>query len=582
MAVSLSSPAAGRPDPFALAADLLDPPRDDDYERAEACRGSLSRFVREAWPILEPAEPYVHGWHIDVVCEHLEAVSRGELPRLIINIPPRSMKSITTAVCWPAWEWLTRASVRWLFASYAASLSTRDSVKCRRLIESRGGRADGTLFQRVGYQGVLRLLSDAPWSLTGDQNAKTRYDNTATGFRLATSVDGSATGEGGDRVVVDDPVNPREARSEAERTSANTWWDETMTTRFNNSRAAAVIVMQRLHEKDLTGHLIAKDPDRWHHLCLPAEYESKHPFVCPENFTLPERSYPVQADDGSVATEIVPGGRVLPGDHRTEPGELLEPVRLGHDRLTELRRGLGSYGYAGQMQQRPAPAEGGMFKRDWWRHWSASRLPPQWQRLVASWDMRFSDSQKAASSYVVGQVWGVDGADRYLLGQIRARLSFTETLAAVKALDAWSPETFGHAVVAAKLVEAKANGTAVIDTLRRKITGLIPIEPEGGKDVRAAAVEPTVEAGNVYLPSTDFIPCPAGYEPTSVADFIEEHAAFPLGSHDDQVDAHTQALNWLATKSGGVQRVPYMPPGGQVVVRHGDLTLRGRQYIDKE
>ena len=122
---------------------------------AEQCRRRLSRFVREAWPIVEPATPFVHGWHLDVVAEHLEAVSAGELPRLIVNVPPRTMKSLTCGVFWPAWEWLGAPHIRWLFASYAADLSTRDSVKCRRLIESRGGRSDGTLFERVGYQGEI-------------------------------------------------------------------------------------------------------------------------------------------------------------------------------------------------------------------------------------------------------------------------------------------------------------------------------------------------------------------------------------------------------------------------------------------
>lgn len=506
---------------------------------AEQCRRSLGRFIREAWPIVEPATEFVHGWHIDAVCEHLEAVTAGEIKRLIINVPPRTMKSLTAAVFWPCWEWLDAAHIRWLFASYAADLSTRDSVKCRRLIESRGGKQDGTLLERIGYQGLLQLLTDEPWQITGDQNAKTKYETTETGMRLATSVGGVATGEGGDRIVVDDPLNAKQARSDAERVAANLWWDETMTTRFNNAQAAAVIVMQRLHEADLTGHLLEKGG--WTHLCLPAEYEPKHPFV-------------------------------WPGDPRTVEGELLEPVRLSEVRLLELARDLGSYGYAGQMQQRPSPAEGGMFKRHWWRRYVG--VPPQWSRMLASWDMRFSDSEEAATSYVVGQVWGCDGADRYLLGQIRARLSFTESVRAVRALSAWQPQA------RARLVEDKANGPAVIDTLKREITGLVKIQPEGGKEVRAAAVEPVVEAGNVYLPAGEFIPAPPGYEPTRVDAFIDECAVFPNGAHDDQVDAMTQALNWLDARAQ-TTTVPYMPNGKPKVTRRGDLVLTGDRYIDK-
>jgi predicted phage terminase large subunit-like protein len=490
-----------------------------DELTVERCRRRLSTYIREAWPIVEPATPLVYGWHIDTVSEHLEAVGRGEIKRLIINVPPRTMKSLTSCVFWPSWEWLRAPETRWLFASYAENFAHRDSLKMRRVIRSAGGSEEGTIFQRLGYQGVLSLLSDEPWELTKDQDAKSRYDNTAAGMRLATGVRGQATGEGGDRIVVDDPLSAKQARSDADREFANTWWDETMSTRFNNDRAAAVIVMQRLHEEDLTGHLLEKGG--WHHLCLPAEYEPSHPFVYPERAELPS-------------------GKEIPGDPRTEEGELLDAERLGTKRLNELLRDLGSYGYAGQMQQRPAPLEGGMFKRSSWQRWETH---PPFERVVASWDMRFSDSQEAASSYVVGQVWGVHGANHFLLAQIRARLSFTETLKAVQALD-----DFRRAP--AKLIEKKANGAAVMDTLKAKIPGLIPIEPEGGKEVRAAAVEPTVEAGNVYLPETEYIPAPPGYEMTRVDDFISEHAVFPNGAHDDQVDAMSQALNWIASAPG--------------------------------
>ena len=573
MSSAATSPSQPARSPWDIAADLLDPPADPDRDLARKCAEHLPTLIREAWPIVEPATPFVHGWHLDTVAYHLEAVSAGELPRLIVNVPPRTMKSLTVGVFWPAWEWLLSPHIRWLFASYAQDLSTRDSVKCRRLIESKGGRQDGTLFQRLGYQGVLKLLHEQPWDLTGDQNVKTKYENTETGMRLATSVGGVATGEGGDRVVVDDPLSAKQARSDAERNAANTWWDETMTTRFNNQRAAAVIVMQRLHEDDLTGHLAAQGG--WHHLCLPAEYEPKHPFVYPDRVTLEERDLVIQGEDGNPTTVTMPGGRALPGDPRTEEGELLEPVRLSRGRLLELRKGLGSYGYAGQMLQRPSPGEGGMFKRGWWQYWTPDTLPPQWQRMICSWDMTFGDAKSAEASYVVGQVWGVNGAQRYLLGQIRTKVEFTDAVKAVQAMSAWKPEA------RAKLVEKKANGAAVISTLKDKIGGLIAIEPEGGKYVRAGAIEPYVEAKNVFLPASDFIPAPPGYEATSVADFIEEAAVFPNGTHDDQVDAMSQALNWLEHKGGKVTTEAYKDGPGDTVVIDGDLRLVGEQYIDK-
>jgi hypothetical protein len=175
-----------------------------DEVEAELCRKCLGEFVAQAWPVVEPGCPYVPNWHIQAIVAHLEAVSRGEIQRLIINIPPRHMKSLAVAVFWPCWVWLTCPATRFLYASYSQQLSNRDSMRCRRLIESRGrrtsvrdGETEGTLLERVGYQGLLALLEDEPWRLAGDQNAKQRFENTQSGYRIATSVGGTATGEGG-------------------------------------------------------------------------------------------------------------------------------------------------------------------------------------------------------------------------------------------------------------------------------------------------------------------------------------------------------------------------------------------------
>jgi hypothetical protein len=256
---------------------LILPTRDE--LRAERVRRSLGAFVRAAWPILEPGTPFIGNWHIDAICAHLEAITRGELRRLIVNIPPRHMKSLAVTVFWPCWEWLRRPETRWLCASYAQALSTRDSLKCRRLIshpgtrDSRVSASERTLVQRVGYLGLVELLAEMrgeePWQLTGDQSTKQRFENSRTGYRIATSVDGVATGEGGDRVVCDDPHKADEAQSEVTRESVLLWWDQTMSTRLNQpSSGAKVIVMQRLHEADLTGHLIERGG--YEHLCLPA------------------------------------------------------------------------------------------------------------------------------------------------------------------------------------------------------------------------------------------------------------------------------------------------------------------------
>lgn len=282
-------------------------------------------FMRQAWPILEPATPYVHGWHVDAIADHLTAVTQGQIRRLLINMPPRHMKSLAISVFWPSWSWTEQPELRWLFASYALSLSKRDSLKCRRLIESP--------WYQERWGGVFQL--------TGDQNEKLRFENDHTGYRLATSVGGAATGEGGDIVVIDDPHNANEAESDTIREGVIEWFDGVMSTRLNDpKRGRMVTVMQRAHSKDVAGHIL--ECGGWEHLCLPAEYEPK-----PQVYVT------------SLGFE----------DPRTEPGELLWPERFGRAEIDSLKKSLGSYRAAGQLQQRPAPADGGIFKRHWWRFW---------------------------------------------------------------------------------------------------------------------------------------------------------------------------------------------------------------------
>lgn len=484
-----------------LALSLVKPTVRVKVERELATR-SLLEFVRQAWHVLEPTTVFVPGFHIEAIVEHLEAVSRGHIRNLIINVPPRHMKSLLVSVFWPAWEWARWPERRWLYSTYAASLSIRDSLKCRRLIESPWYQA------RWGYV----------FSLTSDQNAKMRFDNNRSGYRLSTSVGGSVTGEGGDRIVCDDPHKVDEVISDTVRQSAIDWWDVAMSTRVNDPKTSAmVIVMQRCHQRDLTGHLLEKG--NFEHLCLPAEYEG-------------------------------PGRTTSIGfcDPRTEPGELLWEERFGRTEIEELKINLGSYASAGQLQQRSSPAGGGIFKRHWFRYVQprGANLPPVTVRLpngtpmsipaielsgpvdeqLQSWDCSFKDL--STSDYVVGQVWARAGS-LYVLGdQVRRRMDCPATVQAIRDLTAkWRGAT-------AKLIEDKANGSAVIQMLGRELPGIIPVNPGGGKVARAQAIAPLVEAGNVYLPHPEFGPW--------VNNFIEECVQFPNGANDDQVDAMTQAL----------------------------------------
>lgn len=475
--------------------------------------------IRGAWSIAEPSVPFKPNWHIDRICEHLEAVTAGEIRRLLINIPPRHMKSLAVAVFWPVWEWTFDPHVRWLFSSYALTLAKRDSVKCRRIIDS-------PWFQdRWG----------AVFQLSGDQNEKLRFENDQSGYRIATSVGGSATGEGGDRVVVDDPHKVKEVESELVREEALEWWDQTMSTRLNDpATGARVIVMQRIHERDLSGHVI--DRGGYTHLCLPAEYEPAHPFVWPD-------------------------------DPRVEPGELLWPDHFGAGELEELKTDLGSYAAAGQLQQRPAPAEGGILKTSWWRYFDPEnldewRLPPL-VSLCASWDTALK--AKTSNDYTVGTLWGARGADRFLLRRFRDRVGLPDTKTAVRTMAAWADEHFpGLPLIS--VVENAANGPEVVAELRDKVQGLILNTAKGDKVTRAHAVSPQLEAGNVFVPgfpSPDGSGPDTGRTPAWVQELVVEHASFPNGAHDDQVDSTTQALTRMR---GDIQRVPR----GHVDDRTGD------------
>lgn len=480
--------------------------------KAEKARRSLAEFVRQAWPIVEPSMPLVWGWHVDAICQHLEAVTRGEILRLVINVPPGHAKSILVSVMWPAWEWATNPATRSLFASYAEALAVRDSVRCRDLIES------------DWYVRSFRGGSH-PWGMKGDSNAKDWFQNTRTGFRVSLSVGGQGTGWRGDKVVVDDPHNVKTAASALEREAVARWWNVAMSSRFNDmSRARRVIIMQRLHEEDLTGVVLAQGG--YEHLRLPSLFESKR--RC--------RTFAVRS-----------GARVqLFEDPRTVENAPLFPALFPRPVLDQALADLKPTDFAAQHQQRPVPAEGGTFKKAWWRFWKpagtapelqhprpdgcytgpARELPAKFDRVVISLDANFKGNQAKGNDPIVFVVIGCSGADRFVLDRVRAFVGFGETLAQFRLLCARWPKAYR------KLVEAKANGEAIIETLKTEVGGIVPVTPEGGKESRASAIAPQVEGGNVYLP--DGAPW--------VDEWVAEFAAFPRGAHDDQVDALSQAL----------------------------------------
>ena len=456
--------------------------------RNELARRKLCDFIRAAWTQIEP-QPYVHGWHIDAICDHLEAVSRGDIKRLLINLPPRHMKSLAVSVMWPAWAWgpYDKPDKRFVFASHALSLSMRDSVRCRRIIENRW----------------YRKAWGARFALTGDQNTKTLFENDKGGHRLATSVDGALTGEGGDIIVVDDPHNVREAESETVRESTLTWWDEAMSTRLNDPATGAyVVIMQRMHEKDLTGHILSRGND-WHHLCLPARYEPHH-------------------------------AHVWTGDRRREHGELLWPERFDEPAVAELERTMGSYAVAGQLQQRPAPRDGAMFQRKWF---NIVDTIPNLAGRIRCWDLAATAAVGAGDpDWTVGARVALL-ADVYYIEDIR-RLRGTP--GEVEQLIAQTANLDGPAVPVWMEQEPGSAGKTVIDHYRRRVLvgfALHAARATGPKIVRAEPFSAAAEAGNVKLVRGNWN-----------EEFLNEIERFPRGAHDDQVDAVASAAAQLARR----------------------------------
>ena len=446
---------------------------------------AFREYAKAAWGIVDPSSRLIWSWAFDCLAEHLEAVTLGQIRQLIVNIQPRSGKSNICTILWPTWFWTELPSLRLMFCSYSSSLAVKHSTDRRNVL-----RSD---FYKTRWGNYVRLSED--------QNQKQAYENTARGHMLATSVGGTITGKGGDGIMMDDMLNPEHAESDAARKQTiNTY--RTLSTRLNEPKKGfKILVEQRTHRLDLTGHILKEEgASDLTHLVLPGMAEKKKIFIFPISKTK----------------------KVL------EVGELLIPERWGPEEIKKLMKSLGSRRFVAEILQNPTSEKGNIFKREWWKYWQ--QIPKGIQGMLQSWDMAFKNTQD--SSYVVGQVWAWIGANKYLLDQVRGHWSYSKTREKFRELSKKWPSAI------AKLVEDKANGTAIIDDLKDEIVGIIPVEPLGSKVARAQAVAWMVEAGNVYIPD----PALDGYD--WIDEYIEEHAKFTgkTGEINDQVDGTSQAL----------------------------------------
>jgi len=491
-----------------------------DSDRIE-CEASLATFVKMAWDQVEPGQLYVHGWHIDFISEHLEAMVDGQevdgkpYNRLLVNVPPGLMKSLLIGVFMPAWVWgpCNMPSTRFLCASHSQDLAIRDNMRMRRLIMSEW------------YQERWPHVQ-----LTSDQNQKTKFENTATGWRQATSA-GAITGARADFVIIDDPHSVEGANSEQQRQTTVDWFLEAVPTRVNNpDRSSIIVVMQRLHQGDISGEILDRQLG-YDHIMLPMLYD-------------PLRDLPTKLGYSDIRTEV---------------GDLLFPDRFPQDVVTRDRKIMGEYAFAGQMQQEPAPRGGGIIRNESWLKWDDTDTQfPEFDYILASLDTAYTE--KSEGDYSALTVWGIFSFDSVSQGNklfgsdgktIQIERTYGEMLPKVMLIDAWQEKLPIHELVkkvaatcklrkADKLlIESTAAGISVSQELRRLYSHenfAVQLQPVGRLDkmARLYSVQHLFDEGMIYAPDKVW------------ADMvIQQVSVFPKGKHDDLVDTVSQALRHL-------------------------------------
>lgn len=486
---------------------------------------SLHEFVKQAWHVIEPATEYCDNWHIEAICEHLQAVSAGTIKQILFNVPPGTMKSLLVNVFWPAWEWgpNKHAEKRFMFSSYSEDLSMRDSVKCRDLLCSEWFQTRWSL------------------ELSVDQNTKGKFQNTKRGWRMIGSVKGKGIGEHPDYMCCDDPHNTSEIESDQERQNVVNWIDNTFSTRGVSRKAAKVLIMQRLHVQDASGHVLSKGG--WIHICLPMRYE------CPAKTQQPDGSW-----------KIVPRMTKTPlgwTDPRTKEGELLWPKLYSEETLQVLETNLGQYGTAGQLQQRPTPRGGGMFKRVWFE---ILKECPALGKIVRYWDKagtegglgartatilmaEFKDetvlNEKLKKKWIVldSKAWRVASAEREAIMQQTATLDKSKW----GYVETWVEQEPGSG--GKESAEGTVGNMAGFTCKIERVTG--------SKEVRADPFASQASVSRVKLLIGEWN-----------QEYLDELEHFPVGKLKDLVDASGGAFNKLNGPTGAFSSTEGIRVGG--------------------
>lgn len=441
-------------------------------------RQDFQSFAQKSFIELNPGAAWEHNWHIDAICHHLEQVRTGTITRLIINMPPRSLKSHIGSVAFPAYCLGRNPTLKFICASYSQGLAAKHASDFRRVLDS-------DWYGRVFGHGE-------PF-----KNTENEVQTPEGGFRFATSVGGTLTGRGGDVIIIDDPLSAAEAHSKTSRERVNSWFSSTLLSRLDNKKTGAIIViMQRLHPEDLTGHLL--EEDGWTLVSLPA----------------------VAPDDREI---IVAAGR----SHFWRKGKVLHEAREPLTVLEQIKRQLGTDTFNAQYLQAPLPETGNLLKRSWLQTYEMAPVKQPGDQIVQSWDtaMKATDT----SDYSVCLTFLVRNRNQYYLTDLyRDRPEFPEL---TKLVMSQAQRARADAI----LVEDSASGTSLIQTVRRAgLQGVIPMKPMADKATRMYGQTPKLEAGSLFIPKSA----------PWLADFLAEYLAFPKARHDDQVDSLSQFLTW--------------------------------------
>lgn len=438
---------------------------------------NLPSFIEQSFKTVSPGTDYLHNWHIDLIAQKLKEVEEKKINRLIINIPPRNLKSICVNVAWTAWLMGHNPSMKVMSASYSQALSNKHSLDCRLILNS------------PWYKKIFPSTE-----ITKGESQKSKFVTTKRGFRFATSTGGTATGEGGDILIVDDPQNPSKINSKRYRESTIEWFEQTFISRLNDKKnGAIVLIMQRLHSEDLCGHLLENRANQWHLLKLPAIAEEK----------------------------------IMLNNIIIEPGSALHPEREDITTLNKLKCELGEYYFSAQYLQAPIPANGSMIKQSWLKYYSKNDKI-EFSQIIQSWDTAIK--AKEEHDYSVGITIGIAYNNYYILDVYRIKVEFPELMASVQSFaQKWKPNLI--------LVEDKASGQSLIQTFKRdgKIPPIVPIKPQFDKITRFAKHTVLFETGRIFI-------C---REASWRLCLEQELLSFPKSKNDDQVDCISQALNYL-------------------------------------